>query len=757
MSQRITQHKGNFTSGELKKSLHAREDLGFYNNGAKRIENMIVLPEGGLTRRPGTRFVLELFDEDETGELIPFKFSRDDARMLCLNGGKGRVFKSGGFVESAPGAPYQFDQPWSAAELSKLRWFEVADLTFVADGAQPKLVSRLADDDWTIADYAHINGPVRPQNVDIAKTIAVSALTGSIDLTANFDIFDPGHVGSIWRLDESDLSLVPYWTASESVTTGGAPAVSYRRYRGNVYKAKPPPGVVAGGAHDCGVNPPIQTFGDSQSQPDKIVWEFLYAGYGYVRITAVADAQHATADVIGVSRSSQTALPDSLLSKPTYRWYEAAWSSLRGFPELVSYAQTRIAWFDHRGQFWITYAGDYYDFQFTPDDSSAIVGQMLSIDGSVVQPQWALSNGWILVGASEGEPLVRGPGAYDAITKSNILAITDKGQGSCPQIPAVCDGGVAFIGASRRRLHYIKTNRLIDSINVDEISVASNHILKGMAARVVYQRDPHHLLWGYSQDGALWAYTFRPDQQVVGAHRHPMANAFVESAGTIPAADGELDELWLIVRRVIGGVTRRFVEVLQPFFEPQDDASPTAQGAWFYDCALRYVGPPATTLSGLDHLKGASVGIFFNGQDLPRQLVSEAGSVSLPEVDVDEYDVVVGLPIPFKLQTLDLSPAAQGRTTRGGVKQASHAALDILDGYGLDVLADNGEGPLDREVIFESGDAPPAGAPMPLFTGRKTFPIDGAHGYEVNLIAQGDHGYPMTILGLAPDIELMES
>lgn len=758
MSTKVSQLKGNFTSGEIKKSLHAREDLGFYNNGAKRIENMVCLPEGGLTRRPGTRFVLEVTDEEETGVLLPFKFSRTDARVVLLNGGKGRVFKSGGYVETAPGSgvPYEFNQPWSEAELSKLRWAEAADLIFMADGAWPRQLSRISDTDWTLDYYDYFNGPVLTQNVDVAKTIEVSGVSGSITLTANFDIFQAGHVDSFWRLDESDLSLIPYWTASEAVTTGGAPATSYRRYQGNVYKANPPPSS-PDGAYDCGVNPPTQLYGEFQSEPNKIVWEFMYAGYGYVYITAVADAQHATADVIGVGRAAQTVLPDSILAKPTYRWFEGAWSDVQGFPELVTFVQQRVAWIDQRGSFWMTRTGDYYDFQDTADDASAVFGQMLSIDGAVLQARWALSNGWIMIGASESEPLVRGPGAYDAITKSNVTVIADKGQGSCPHVPAVVDAGVAFIGVSRKRLHYAKTNRLIESINVDEISVASNHILKGGAAGFAYQHDPHRLLWGHSLNGDFWAYTFRPDQQVVAAHRHPMANAFVESVASIPSADGTQNEVWLLVRRVVNGVTRRFVEVLQPFFEPLDDDAPTAEGAWFYDCALEYVGAPVTTLVGLDHLKGATVGIFLNGQDLPRQVVTEAGTVTLPALGVDQIRVVVGLPIPFKLQTLDMSPAAQGRTTRGAVKQASHAALDILDGYGLDVLADNGEGPLDREVIFQSGDAPTLGAPMPLFTGRKSFPIDCAHGHEISFIAQGDHGYPMTILGLAPDIELMES
>lgn len=756
MSQRASTLKGNFTSGEIKPELRAREDLGFYNNGAARIENMIVLPEGGLTRRPGTRFVAPVRNEAETGLLMPFKFSRTDSRVVCFNGGKGMVFKSGGFVEASPGSgiPYTFDAPWTEAALPGLRWGEAADIIFVADGAAPKTIKRFADTNWVVGDYPATNGPVRVQNTDVTKTIAVSALTGTIALTANFDIFDPAHVGTVWRLDESDFSIVSYWTASESVTTGSSANTSYRRYKGNVYAAISPTG--SNGAFDCGVNPPTQIFGDFQSQPGKIIWRYLYSDHAYVKITAVTDARHATADVLGVPGTAQTQLPDSILSKPTYRWYESAWSSLRSFPSAVTFVQQRVAWFDKNGQYWLTQTGDYYSFEATPNDDSSFVGQMLSIDGSVIQPVWAISNGWIVVGAKDGEPIIRGPGAYDAITKSNVTVITDKGQGSCDHVPAIVDAGVAFIGASRKRLHFAKTNRLIESISVDEMSVASSHVLKGRAKAIVYQHDPHRLVWGCSMDGALWSYTFYPDQQVVAAARHPMPGAFVESLATAYSTDGETVELWLLVRRLVNGVTRRFVEVLQPFFAPLDDDNPTAEGAWFLDCALEYVGAPVSTLSGLDHLAGATVGVMLNGQDIGDRIVSESGQISIPLLQNGPITAVAGLRSAFKLETLDMSPTAQGRTTRGAVKRATHAAVDIFAGFELDLSVDAGEGAGEIEKLFESGGAPTLGAPMPLLTGRSHAPLEGAHGQSVRLIASGAHAYPMTILALAPDIELSE-
>lgn len=49
--------KNTFTSGELDPLLVRRTDLRHYYNGADRLRNVVVLPQGGVRRRPGTRHV----------------------------------------------------------------------------------------------------------------------------------------------------------------------------------------------------------------------------------------------------------------------------------------------------------------------------------------------------------------------------------------------------------------------------------------------------------------------------------------------------------------------------------------------------------------------------------------------------------------------------------------------------------------------------------------------------------------------------
>lgn len=50
----------NFTAGELSPRLDGRIDLAKYQNGVTNLENFLVHPHGGVTRRPGTEFIAEV-------------------------------------------------------------------------------------------------------------------------------------------------------------------------------------------------------------------------------------------------------------------------------------------------------------------------------------------------------------------------------------------------------------------------------------------------------------------------------------------------------------------------------------------------------------------------------------------------------------------------------------------------------------------------------------------------------------------------
>ena len=88
----------NFTAGELSPRLDGRTDLGKYFNGAKTLENMVVHPHGGASRRPGTKFTHEVKTSSVQARLIPFEFSTTQTYILELGNQYIRFFKDKGII-----------------------------------------------------------------------------------------------------------------------------------------------------------------------------------------------------------------------------------------------------------------------------------------------------------------------------------------------------------------------------------------------------------------------------------------------------------------------------------------------------------------------------------------------------------------------------------------------------------------------------------------------------------------------------------
>ena len=75
----------NFTRGELSPRLQGRIDFQGFFNGVEVLQNMLVLPHGGVMKRPGTRFVGSVSDQTKPARLLPFEFSVEETYILALN------------------------------------------------------------------------------------------------------------------------------------------------------------------------------------------------------------------------------------------------------------------------------------------------------------------------------------------------------------------------------------------------------------------------------------------------------------------------------------------------------------------------------------------------------------------------------------------------------------------------------------------------------------------------------------------------
>ena len=153
----------NFTAGELSPRLDGRTDLQKYFQGCKTLQNMVVHPHGGATRRPGTKFIAETKSSGEA-RLIPFEFSTTQTYVLEFGNTYMRVYKDGGQVLNS-GSVVEISTPYSAAEANELKFTQSADVLYIVHPShQPRKLSRSSHTSWTLSLYAPTNNPFGSSN-----------------------------------------------------------------------------------------------------------------------------------------------------------------------------------------------------------------------------------------------------------------------------------------------------------------------------------------------------------------------------------------------------------------------------------------------------------------------------------------------------------------------------------------------------------------------------------------------------------------
>lgn len=90
-----------FNAGELSPRLVSRTDFTKYQAGLAEAQNLIVLPEGGVTRRPGSRYVAEVKSSADKARLRRFEFSTEQAYTLEMGAGYFRFYRHQGQIVAA--------------------------------------------------------------------------------------------------------------------------------------------------------------------------------------------------------------------------------------------------------------------------------------------------------------------------------------------------------------------------------------------------------------------------------------------------------------------------------------------------------------------------------------------------------------------------------------------------------------------------------------------------------------------------------
>lgn len=682
-----------FTAGELSPSLWARVDLSKYQTGLKTAKNLFVHPHGGVSNRAGLEFINEVKASANKARLISFQFNTEQTYVLEFGNLYIRIYRDGGVILSA-GVPYEVVTPYAHADVGDLVICQEADVMYITHpGYAPRKLSRLADDNWTLTTVtfgASIAAPAMPlTTANVVSTTGWSPRNYYYKVAAVADSGEESLPSPASSAAFNDLSIAGNTnTVNWSAVTG---AVRYIVYK-----------------EDNGV-------------------------YGYIGGTE------------GLSFEDENVTADLADTPQTAR---NPFSGAGNYPRCVTFIEQRLAFGSSVNEpqaVWLSQSANYENFGYSSPSAKASDAVTFRIRARQVNEIRAmLPVKSLMLLTSGAEWLVSGGSNSDAITPSAIKIDNQGYRGASKVQPVVVGNIVLFAQARGGVIRDFSYEFTADGFVGSDLTILARHLFEGRTVKAwAYAQAPSSIVWVVLDNGSLVSLTYMKEHEVWAWTRHESgAGALFEDVTVVE--EGNEDVPYFVVKRTIGGGTKRYIERLhtREFAAVED--------AFFVDSGLTYTGAAATVISGLDHLNGEDVVALADG-NVVRGLTVTAGAITLPNAATKVH---IGLGYEAVLQTLDLDlGSVQGLgTVQGRMKSISEVTLRVEDTRGIFVGPYDGDRDSDKLVEYRQRSTEAWNEAIRLYTGdiRMTTPWDWNTSGSL-WIKQFDP-LPMTILAVMPDV-----
>lgn len=720
----VTPMQTSFNGGEISPRMTGRIDQRVYAISLAEMVGFMPVLQGPAIAAPGTYYVA---DAAGPVRLIPFVPFVTQGYIVEASAGALRFYTNDARIETSPGVAYQLTAPWTYDQLKTLDYEQSSDVLYLVHNAvKPRQLSRLTATSFALAELDLKNGPFTDGNADESLLVSASGVSGAVTLTASAAIFAATDVGSLFRLEAKDYNTVPAW--EPGIETA---ANIYRAWASRVYQT-PDTG-------RTGTVPPIHGEGteydgmmageDINSKgPYGVRWTYVHDRFGIVRITGYTSPTQVSATVI-------RRLPGTTSFAATWRWAFGAFSETRGWPSAITIWNQRLV-LAKDAELFGSVVGDYQNFASVNADGDVTKDQ--AFRARLPDPNrivWLAADRSLLIGTENAEYLCGPASAGEAFGPGNISVQRQTTHGCAPVRPIEAYGRVLFVQNSLRKLRALDFDLQRDRYDAENLTRFADHLGIGGLGELAWQQEPEALLWSVRGTGELACMLYDPREQAVGWYRRPLGGGMLaRSVAVIPDQDGSRDQLWVAAETASGWRVLRMARSWE-IGDAQADA-------FFVDAGLSAdETTPKSVFSGLDHLIGQTVDILADGKPHPRQVVDDAGRVTLT---FPAQRVHVGLPFDAWIKTLPPEAGNDSGVAQGKVKRVSRVTLRLIEALGLSIDVQNG----GAQAIEHRVPADAMNEAVPLFTGD--YPIDVIGSYDRNgsITLRRTQPLPSTIAGL---------
>lgn len=533
--------------GVMSPRLKGRSDIAQYFVSAEDLLNSIVEAYGGAKNRAGFRFVAETKDSTKLSRNIPFNFNDTQAYNIELGDYYMRFYRLKAPIVVTTAAAWATGTAYVVGdyrtESTIIYYCKVAHTsgTFSTDLAAGK---------WVAQTIYEIPTPYSQAEIWDVQ------IKGSADIAYLFHKDHP--IQKLSRTGHTAWTLVPV----DFATGTNRPALMAM----NVSTTTITPSADTG-AVTLTASASIFVAGHVGS-----IWKIKA---GWVQITGYTSGTVVTGNVLyGISLATGPAA--------TADWSEGAWSAYRGYPRCGTFDEQRLMVASTNWQpqtVWGSRILEYENFERGADDADAL-DYTIATD-QVETIKWLFAADQMGLGTSGGVHSLGSGSSITPLTASNVVVRKQTTFGVRGSEPINPGHAVQPIGIGSYAYYFQKYGRklreYVYNINTDKFesanaTVMAEHVTFSGVVDMAYQQEPDNTLWCVLANGKMAIFT-KEIEQKVAAWAPGDTDGWFESVNVIPGE--EEDEVWVIVKRLINGVYKRYVEVLSPrVFSEQED--------WFF-------------------------------------------------------------------------------------------------------------------------------------------------------------------------------
>lgn len=728
---RLVTIQSNFSSGEMDPLLRARLDINQYYNALAKATNVIVQPQGGIKRRFGSKFIVEVpsaATPEDGIRCVSFEFSVDDSYMLVFAHNRMYVFKNKLLIEDINGVTDQHFLDTTAVGLTSARvarmcWTQSADTMIITQqGINPvKLVRGATDADWTISTVAFDSVPryaFALNSTEPAQTLTPSAVSGNITLTAGGSVFHEGLSGTCIGGGASTISLPATASAVDDIYNGSAITIDGGTGAGQTRIISDYVGATKVATVSVAwATQPVSS--DSTFDLETQVGQYINATpQGRAKIIEVTSATVVNARVeFPFFGATAVASGDWEIEFG----YEDAWSSTRGYPRAVTFHEGRLYFAGSTSRpstAWGSKVGLFFDFDPSSDlDDEAVEATLDTNQLNIIND--IISGRDLQIFTSGGEFYVPQEG-LNPITPTTFFIKTASRNGSKAGIRVQqLESGTLFIQRQGEAINEFLFSDTTLAYITNKISLLSGHLLKtptAMALRRGTETDEGDLLLVVnSSDGTMGVWTLLRSQNVV-------APAEFITDGDYVDVGVDVTDIYTIVKRTIGGDDKYYVEVFDVTF--------------FTDSGVQ--GGVASTAS-VPHLAGETVNVILDGLVQDDEVAdASSGQVTFERASETSYEV--GLEFNPLAKTMPVEPKLAVGPRTGFKKRIVEVNVIVKDTQHLKIN--------NQLVPFRAFDEEVLDEPEPEFTGIKT--LHGILGYstEAQITIEQEEPLKFNLLGV---------